>query len=150
MGVLVGTHAAQPVHTHHQRIIKMAGIDSVTFMNMRKSTPDLGEPVLVHSSSTKFWVNPETLPDVTTPSMISETAGNVSDYIKRLSANTFAAYGVGSDDCFAHDVGKKVKFTNVDVDRKGKREGRVEATTVAEVVVDKCECASLSIVPSPC
>lgn len=103
----------------------------------RAQTQDPGSPQIMHSSSRRFWVIPEELPDST--SIISETAGNVSDYIKRLNVNTFAAYGVGSDDCFAHEVGRKVKFTNVDVDKKGKREGRVESTTIAEVVVDKCE-----------
>ena len=115
---------------------------------MPKPDHDSERSYLTHSSSEKFWVDPETVPDTASSSMISETAGNVSDYIKRLSANTFAAYGVGSDDNFAYDVGKKVKFIRVDVDKKGKSQGRVESTTVAEVVVDKCECPVLALVMS--
>ena len=46
---------------------------------------------------------------------------------------------VGDMVVYGFDVGSKVRVTSVDVDRAGKRGGRAEATTVAEVVVDKCE-----------
>jgi len=90
-----------------------------------------------YSSSTpprKFWVDPETLPDIASDETVAQIRGNVPDIVKKQCLNTFAAYGVGDDDCFASNVGKKVWFSRLDVQEKGK--GR-EAITVAEVVVDK-------------
>lgn len=46
-------------------------------------------------------------------------------------------YGVGEEDCFGYKVGKSVRFTEVNVNRKLEKQGRLEATTVAEVEVTK-------------
>lgn len=48
-------------------------------------------------------------------------------------------YGVGEEDCFGYKVGKAVKFTEVNVNRKLERQGRLEATTIAELEVTKRE-----------
>ena len=48
-------------------------------------------------------------------------------------------YGVGEEDCFGYKVGKAVKFTKVNVNRKLERQGRLEATTIAELEVTKRE-----------
>lgn len=87
-------------------------------------------------SPRKFWVDPETLPDTASSEAVAKIRGNVPDLVKRQCLNTFSAYGVGDDDSFASNVGKKVWFSSLDVQEKGK--GR-EATSVAEIVVDKCE-----------
>ncbi|EIN14440.1 hypothetical protein PUNSTDRAFT_80807 [Punctularia strigosozonata HHB-11173 SS5] len=88
-----------------------------------------------HKSPTeKPWVDPLALPnygDVTTVS------GNAPDSIKQLNYNVFAGYGLGDSDCFGHAVGKTVRFVAVNIDRKGGSQGRLEATTVAEVTVTK-------------
>jgi len=68
---------------------------------------------------------------------ISSIGGNAPDYVKQLNYNTFHSYGVGDEECFGHNVGKAVKFIEVSIDRKLERQGRLEATTVAEVVVMK-------------
>lgn len=88
------------------------------------------------SQSGKAWVDPASLPDY---GDISTIAGNAPDYVKQLNSNTFFSYGVGDEDCFGHQVGKAVKFVDVSVDRKQERQGRLEATTVAEVHVSKRE-----------
>jgi len=86
------------------------------------------------NSLRKFWVDPETLPNAASDEAVAQVRGNAPDIVKRQCLNTFAAYGVGDDDCFASNVGKKVWFTTLDVQAKGKGK---EATTVAEVIVDK-------------
>ncbi|KAF8880791.1 HotDog domain-containing protein [Infundibulicybe gibba] len=84
---------------------------------------------------TKAWVDPASLPDY---GDISSIGGNAPDYVKQLNHNTYYSYGVGDDeDCFGHKVGKAVKFVEVSVDRRLERQGRMEATTVAEIVVSK-------------
>lgn len=93
----------------------------------------------------KAWVDPASLPDY---GDVSSIGGNVPDYIKQLNSNTFFSYGVGSEDCFGHKVGKSVKFVNVSVDRRLERQGRMEATTVAEVVVNKCMSATKDPIPT--
>jgi acyl-coenzyme A thioesterase 13 len=84
--------------------------------------------------SRKVWVDPASLPDYGDVSLIT---GNVPDYVKQLNSNTYFSYGVGDEDCFGHKVGKAVKFTEVNVDSQQGRQGRMEATTVAEVTVSK-------------
>lgn len=89
------------------------------------------------SEPAKAWVDPTSLPDYgVDPSSIS---GNVPDYVKQLNSNTYFSYGVGDEDCFGHQVGKTVKFVEVNVDRRIERQDRLESTTVAEVVVTKRE-----------
>ncbi|KAF8660492.1 hypothetical protein AX16_001617 [Volvariella volvacea WC 439] len=85
-------------------------------------------------SSSRAWVDPSSLPDY---GDVSAIGGNAPDYVKQLNSNTFFSYGVGNEDCFGHKVGKSVRFTNVNIDRRMERQGRLEATTVAEVVVTK-------------
>jgi len=48
-------------------------------------------------------------------------------------------YGVGQDDSFGYQVGKSVKFVEVNVNRKRDRNERLEATTIAEITVTKRE-----------
>ncbi len=80
------------------------------------------------------WVDPASLPD---HGDVSATTGNVGDDIKRLNYNTFFSYGVGDEDCFGYLAGKDVKFVDINVDRRLEHHGRLEATTIAEVVVSK-------------
>ncbi|KAJ3827194.1 HotDog domain-containing protein [Lentinula raphanica] len=85
-------------------------------------------------SSRKVWIDPASLPnegDITTVS------GNAPDYVKQLNYNTYHSYGVGGEECFGYRVGKEVKFVDVSINRKLDRQERLEATTVAEVVVNK-------------
>ncbi|KAF9463199.1 HotDog domain-containing protein [Collybia nuda] len=82
----------------------------------------------------KPWVDPASLPDY---GDVSTIGGNAPDFVKQLNSNTYFSYGVGDEDCFGHRVGKAVKFVEVSVDRRLERQGRMEATTVAEVVVTK-------------
>ncbi|PBK76101.1 uncharacterized protein ARMOST_13446 [Armillaria ostoyae] len=80
------------------------------------------------------WVDPASLPD---HGDVSATTGNVGDDIKRLNYNTYFSYGVGDEDCFGYQAGKDVKFVDINVDRRLEHHGRLEATTIAEVVVSK-------------
>jgi len=84
--------------------------------------------------SRKVWVDPASLPDYGDASSI---AGNAPDYVKQLNSNTYFSYGVGDEDSFGHRVGKAVKFVEVNIDTMEERQGRMEATTVAEVTVSK-------------
>jgi acyl-coenzyme A thioesterase 13 len=96
-------------------------------------------PNLASTSRTqkqKAWVDPASLPNYGDVASIS---GNVPDYVKQLNLNTYHSYGVGDEDCFGHQVGKAVKFVEVSVNRSDERQGRMEATTVAEVTVSKRE-----------
>lgn len=81
------------------------------------------------------WVDPHSLPNY--GDAASCTEGNAPDYIKNLSWNTYCSYGVGDENTFGHSVGRAVKFRDVSIDRPSDRRGRVEATTVAEIVVSK-------------
>jgi len=82
----------------------------------------------------KAWVDPASLPS---HSHVSLIGGNTPDYVKQLNYNTFMCYGVGEEDSFGYKVGKAVKFTEVNVNRKLERQGRREATTIAELEVSK-------------
>ncbi|KAF8963498.1 HotDog domain-containing protein [Flammula alnicola] len=82
----------------------------------------------------KAWVDPATLPSHHHPSFIG---GNTPEYVKQLNYNTFMCYGVGEEDSFGYKVGKAVRFTEVNVNRKLERQGRLEATTIAELEVTK-------------
>ncbi|KAF5345396.1 hypothetical protein D9756_010986 [Leucocoprinus leucothites] len=86
------------------------------------------------SSSHKAWVDPASLPN---HGDISAIGGNAADYIKQLNLNTYISYGVGNEDTFGYKVGKSVKFVDISVDRKEEKKGRLEATTVAELIVTK-------------
>lgn len=85
-------------------------------------------------SEEKAWVNPASLPTYPHPTYIG---GNAPEYVKQLNYNTFMAYGVGEEDSFGARVGRAVRFTEVNVNRKLERHGRLEATTIAEVEVVK-------------
>uniref|UniRef100_A0A8H7XUL4 Thioesterase domain-containing protein n=1 Tax=Psilocybe cubensis TaxID=181762 RepID=A0A8H7XUL4_PSICU len=82
----------------------------------------------------KAWVDPASLPHHGHASYIG---GNAPDYVKQLNYNTFMTYGVGEEGSFGFKVGKSVKFTDVNVNRKMERQGRLEATTTAEIEVTK-------------
>ncbi|KAF9269542.1 hypothetical protein L218DRAFT_915747 [Marasmius fiardii PR-910] len=84
--------------------------------------------------TSKVWVDPASLPD---SGDISTIQGNAPDYVKQLNNNTYFSYGVGDEHCFGYQVGKDVKFVDINIDRKLERQGRMEATTVAEVTVNK-------------
>ncbi|KAF5325291.1 hypothetical protein D9619_009541 [Psilocybe cf. subviscida] len=86
------------------------------------------------SSEKKAWVNPASLPTHPHPTFIG---GNAPEYVKQLNYNTFMAYGVGEEESFGFRVGRAVRFTEVNVNRKMERQGRLEATTIAEVEVVK-------------
>ncbi|KIK68439.1 hypothetical protein GYMLUDRAFT_68332 [Collybiopsis luxurians FD-317 M1] len=83
-------------------------------------------------STNRPWVDPAALPN---RGDISSVRGNAPDYVKQLNYNTYYSYGVGdSDDTFGYKAGKAVKFVDVNIIE---RHGRLEATTIAEVVVNK-------------
>ncbi|KAG6877392.1 hypothetical protein C0993_007877 [Termitomyces sp. T159_Od127] len=84
--------------------------------------------------SGKAWIDPASLPN---HGDVKHIRGNAPEYVKQLNSNTFFSYGVGDEDCFGHKVGKNVKFVDVNIDRRQERQGRMEATTVAEVQVSK-------------
>ncbi|KAH8833762.1 HotDog domain-containing protein [Flagelloscypha sp. PMI_526] len=88
----------------------------------------------VSDASRDVWVNPLDLPDSYHPFDIS---GNAPDLVKRLNYNTFMSYGVGDENSFGHLVGKAVKFVDVSLERNLDRCGRMEATTIAELTVNK-------------
>jgi len=98
------------------------------------------QPHELHPSSdresSKAWVDPASFPNHPHVSFIG---GNTPDYVKQLNYNTFMCYGVGEEDCFGYKVGKSVRFTEVNVNRKLERQGRLEATTIAELDVTKRE-----------
>lgn len=103
-----------------------------------ESLPTSSRP---RAQSGKAWVDPATLPHHDHESYI---AGNTPDYVKQLNYNTYMNYGVGEEDCFGYKVGKAVRFTEVNVNRKLERQGRLEAATVAEIQVTKREYISLN------
>ena len=82
-------------------------------------------------SGDKAWIDPASLPQY---GEVNSIAGNASDEVKQLTSNTLGSYGIGEPDNFAYSVGKKIKLVRVDLDR---RDNRLEATTVAEVVVTR-------------
>ncbi|KAH0581131.1 hypothetical protein J132_04705 [Termitomyces sp. J132] len=82
----------------------------------------------------KAWIDPASLPHY---GEVKHIRGNAPEYVKQLNSNTFFSYGVGDEDCFGHKVGKNVKFVDVNIDRRQERQGRMEATTIAEVQVTK-------------
>lgn len=68
---------------------------------------------------------------------VSSIRGNAPDYVKQLNLNTYISYGVGNEETFGYKVGKAVKFVDISIDRKQARKGRMQAATVAELVVTK-------------
>jgi hypothetical protein len=84
------------------------------------------------------WVEPAQLPS---HGDVSSVGGNAPYWVKHLNNNTFMSYGVGNEDCFAHPVGKAVRFVEVNVTaRCGASVGEpdvLEASTVAHVTVSK-------------
>ncbi|KAI0316644.1 HotDog domain-containing protein [Amylostereum chailletii] len=76
------------------------------------------------------WVDPESLPDC--EAVVTRIGGSASERTKRLVCNTFAAYGVGGDDTFGAEVGKAVRFIEVDLGGKGRY---LEARVVCELAV---------------
>lgn len=82
----------------------------------------------------KAWVDPKSLANGGDASQIQ---GNVSSYVKQLILNTFMAYGAGDEHCFGHSVAKAVKFIDISAHESYEKQGRMEATTVAEVLVSK-------------
>ena len=85
------------------------------------------------ASEKKVWIDPASLPRYGDAALI---AGNATDDVKQLTSNTLGSYGIGTPDNFAHTVGKKIALVRIDLDR---RDNRLEATTVSEVVVTKGE-----------
>ncbi|EKM75886.1 hypothetical protein AGABI1DRAFT_116106 [Agaricus bisporus var. burnettii JB137-S8] len=86
------------------------------------------------SAQPKVWVDPASLPN---HGDISDIGGNADDYIKQLNINTYISYGVGSEDTFGYKVGKSVRFVDISLHRNEVRNGKTEATTVAEIMVTK-------------
>ncbi|KAJ3986454.1 hypothetical protein F5890DRAFT_988793 [Lentinula detonsa] len=106
---------------------------STSALAMHSHTHDT--PSSSPGSSRKVWIDPASLPN---EGDISTVSGNAPGYVKQLNYNTYHSYGVGAEDCFGYKVGKEVKFVDVSINRKLDRQERLEATTVAEVVVNKC------------
>ncbi|KAJ7131816.1 HotDog domain-containing protein [Mycena crocata] len=88
------------------------------------------------TGSAKAWVEPAALPDAYAVN-VSAIGGSAPSYIKQLVCNTFYAYGVGDHDAFGYALGRSTQFVEMSVNECTERAGRVEATTVAEVVVTK-------------
>ncbi|KAJ3746647.1 HotDog domain-containing protein [Lentinula detonsa] len=105
---------------------------STSALAMHSHTHDT--PSSSPGSSRKVWIDPASLPN---EGDISTVSGNAPGYVKQLNYNTYHSYGVGAEDCFGYKVGKEVKFVDVSINRKLDRQERLEATTVAEVVVNK-------------
>lgn len=82
----------------------------------------------------KAWVDPKNLANYGDASQIQ---GNVSPYVKQLILNTFIAYGAGDEHCFGHSVAKAVNFVDISAHESHEKQGRMEATTVAEILVSK-------------
>ena len=85
------------------------------------------------------WVDPHTLPDYMDPGAV---AGNAPADAKQLTLNTLGAYGVGDADCFAHAVGRQIRITEMNQERKG---DRAEVVVVSEVQVTKGACAPFGL-----
>lgn len=87
----------------------------------------------------KPWIDPYALPK---SGDISHVEGNVSNEIKQLVQNTFVAYGIGDDDCFAAAAGRQARFKEVRVSKKRLVAGKekVDCTTVWEAIVTKSRC----------
>lgn len=104
------------------------------------------------SSKPRIWVDPATLPVHTHPTPVG---GNAPDYVKRLNYNTVMFYGVGVEGSFGERVGRAIRFVDVSLRRSGAvecsenggegAEGRLEATTTAEVEVTKREFLDLYV-----
>ncbi|KAI0752928.1 hypothetical protein C8Q80DRAFT_1149236 [Daedaleopsis nitida] len=73
------------------------------------------------------WVDPHALPKYMDA---SEVAGNAPADAKQLTLNTLGAYGVGDEGCFAHIVGRSIRITHMDVERRG---DKAEVAVIAEV-----------------
>jgi hypothetical protein len=97
------------------------------------------------SSRGVVWEEPSSLRDYSDASGI---AGNAPAYVKQLTSNALESYGVGNDDCFAQSVGKAIKFVEVNVSKNPERKGRLEASTVSEVVVSKSETSCIPRIPT--
>ena len=82
-------------------------------------------------ASPKAWVDPASLPKY---GDASDIKGNAPDNVKQLTNNTLGAYGVGDVSCFAYPVGKAIKITEVNVNRKG---DKLEVEVTSEVVVSQ-------------
>ncbi|KIJ59882.1 hypothetical protein HYDPIDRAFT_64131, partial [Hydnomerulius pinastri MD-312] len=82
----------------------------------------------------KAWIDPASLSNCGDASQIQ---GNVSPHVKQLILNTFVAYGAGDEHCFGHSVAKAVTFVDISAYESQEKHGRMEAITVAEVVVNK-------------
>ncbi|KAJ8585249.1 hypothetical protein M405DRAFT_822088 [Rhizopogon salebrosus TDB-379] len=87
-----------------------------------------------YPQSHRAWVDPKSLANYGDASQIQ---GNVSHNVKQLILNTFIAYGAGDEHCFGHSVAKAVKFVDISAQESHEKRGRMEATTVAEIVVSK-------------
>ncbi|KAL4250378.1 thioesterase PaaI family protein, partial [Pleurotus pulmonarius] len=93
----------------------------------------------------KPWIDPASLPS---HGSVAHIAGNASEHIKRLTQNTFFAYGVGTppsaasaassewsgDDFFGYAVGRRVRLADISVYASGER---MEASTTAEIEVTR-------------
>jgi acyl-coenzyme A thioesterase 13 len=90
-----------------------------------------------YPQSHRAWVDPKSLANYGDASQIQ---GNVSHNVKQLILNTFIAYGAGDEHCFGHSVAKAVKFVDISAQESHEKRGRMEATTVAEIVVSKSMC----------
>ncbi|KAI0633959.1 hypothetical protein C8Q77DRAFT_1217320 [Trametes polyzona] len=77
-------------------------------------------------ATARAWVDPESLP---TYLDAADIAGNVPHHIKQLTLNTLGAYGVGDRDCFAHTVGRRIRITDMNFEKKGEK---TEVVVVAE------------------
>ncbi|KAI0357962.1 hypothetical protein OH77DRAFT_1422127 [Trametes cingulata] len=84
-------------------------------------------PVSSRLASPRAWVDPESLPDYLDA---SDIAGNAPHRVKQLILNTLGAYGVGTPDCFAHTVGRRIRIVEVNYLADGRK---TTAVVVAEV-----------------
>jgi len=107
---------------------------SPTMSSHTSSSSHISLPSKRHSRPSKTWIDPTSLPD---HGDITSISGNAPDYVKQLNYNTFVSYGVGDEDSFGYKVGNAVKFVDVSIDQPLEKHGRMEATTVAELVVTK-------------
>jgi len=109
-------------------------------------TYDIDRPSF-SSSRSRAWVDPASLSNYGDASQIK---GNVSPYVKQLILNTFIAYGAGDEHCFGHSVAKAVKFVDISAREGEDKQGRMEATTIAEVIVSKSMLNGASMLHGGC
>lgn len=93
------------------------------------------EPQLENLSADNWLPSPARVILQNSRPEISAIAGNVPDYVKQLTLDTYRRYAA-RDQCFAATIGQSVTFLDISARRNDThRGGRTEVTTIAEIMV---------------